>query len=337
MSRCWSSWGSVPRVPSGETFRLPASVVIAGAAATGSQLASILAAFGTQITLVDVAPRIVPGEDELVSRTLADVFRRRGIRVMTGIEGVERIEQVGVERTLFYRFDGGLHPLSAEAILLSTGWLGNLTSLNLPGAGVEIERNYVRVDDHLRTSASHIYAAGDITGRMMLVQSASYEARIAAENAVLGGNAAYRHQIVPHGSFTDPEYASVGLTETAARKVGNMAVAVVPYAELDRAIIDGHTDGFCKLIVERETLRLVGVHVIGEQALEIVHVVAAGMASGMTVHQLAELEIAYPTYTAVVGLAARHIVRELGVMPLAAQWRALGQPGIAEWERSETP
>ena len=268
-----------------------------------------------------------------MSKTLADVFRRRGIRVMTGIEGVERIEQAGMERTLYYRFDGGLHALSAEAILLSTGWLGNLSSLNLPAAGVETERNYVRVDDHLCTSAPHIYAAGDITGRMMLVQSASYEARIAAENAVLGGDAAYRHQIVPHGSFTDPEYASVGLTETAARKVGNVAVAVVPYAELDRAIIDGHTDGFCKLIVERETLRLVGVHVIGEQALEIVHVVAAGMASGMTVHQLAELEIAYPTFTAILGLAARRIARDLGVVSLSPQWRALGRFQGAEWER----
>jgi dihydrolipoamide dehydrogenase len=312
--------------------KLPHSAVVVGGAATGCQLASILAAFGTQVTLLDVAPRIVPGEDEIVSTTLADVFRRRGIRVMTSIDGVDRIEQSGTERTLFYRFDGGLHPLSAEIILLSAGWLGNLTSLNLPGAGVEIERNYVRVDDHLRTSASHIYAAGDITGRMMLVQSASYEARIAAENAVLGGDATYRHQIVPHGSFTDPEYGSVGLTEAAARKAGNVAVAVVPYADLDRAVIDGHTDGFCKLIVDRDTLRLVGVHVIGEQALEIVHVVAAGMASGMTVQQLAELEIAYPTFTAVLGLAARRIARDLGIVSLSPQWRALGRFQGAEWE-----
>ena len=140
---------------------------------------------------------------------------------------------------------------------------------------------------------------------------------------------------MPHGGFTDPEYGSVGLTETQARAQADCVVAVVPYTDLDRAVIDDRTPGFGKLIVSQETHRILGAHVVGEQALEIVHLVAAAMSADMWVEQLAELEIAYPTYTAVVGLAARQIVRELGVMPLAAQWRALGQPGIAEWERSE--
>jgi pyruvate/2-oxoglutarate dehydrogenase complex dihydrolipoamide dehydrogenase (E3) component len=112
-------------------------------------------------------------------------------------------------------------------------------------------------------------------------------------------------------------------------------VAVVPYADIDRARIDGHPTGFCKLIVSSETHRILGAHVLGEQALEVVHLVAAGMAADMWVEHLAELEIAYPTYSAIVGLAARKIVRELGVMPLAAEWRTLGRPHAAEWERSE--
>jgi dihydrolipoamide dehydrogenase len=168
------------------------------------------------------------------------------------------------------------------------------------------------------------------------VQSASYEARIAAENAVLGPGNRFNHFIVPHGGFTDPEYGSVGLTEEQARAAeSDSLVATVRYADMDRAVIDGHPDGFCKLIVSQETHRLLGAHVVGEQALEVVHLVATGMAADMWVEQLAELEIAYPTYSAVVGLAARQIVQELGVMPLAAQWRALGKPHAAEWERSE--
>ena len=170
---------------------------------------------------------------------------------------------------------------------------------------------------------------------MMLVQSASYDARLAAENAVLGAGQPYQRKIVPHGGFTDPEYGSVGLTETQARAQEDCVVAVVPYTDLDRAVIDDRAQGFGKLIVSKETHRILGAHVVGEQALEIVHLVAAAMSAGMQVEQLAELEIAYPTYTAVVGLAARHIVRKLGVMPLAAQWRALGQSHLAEWERSE--
>ena len=99
-------------------------------------------------------------------------------------------------------------------------------------------------------------------------------------------------------------------------------------------MIDGHPDGLCKLIVSRDNHRILGVHVVGEQALEVVHLVAAGITADMWVEQLAEMEIAYPTFAAVVGLAARKIVQDLGVRPLAPQWRNLGQPPAAEWEKS---
>ena len=313
--------------------RMPQSLLIVGGSATGCQLGSIFEAFGAQVTILDVSARILRAEDDLVAQEVTNAFRARGITIVSNIGGVERIERADGQMALFYKYDGGVHRLDAEAILLSTGWLGNLTPLNLGAAGVEVERNYVKVDSYLRTTTPHVYAAGDITGRMMLVQSASYEARVAVENALLGDQRAYEHTIVPHGGFTDPEYAGVGMTEEAARKLGDPAVAVVPYGDMDRAVIDGHSDGFCKLIVDRATRRLLGAHVVGEQAVEIVHVVAAGMAAGMTVEQLAALEIAYPTFTAVLGLAARQIVRELGLTPLAPQWPTLGP--VAEWERTD--
>jgi pyruvate/2-oxoglutarate dehydrogenase complex dihydrolipoamide dehydrogenase (E3) component len=317
---------------------LPKSIIIVGGAATGSQLASIFAAFGSQVTLLDLAPRLMPLEDELVSQTVRAAFEQRGVQVITGIGGIDRIEKTDRALTLHYKHRDQLEQIEAEAIVLAVGWPGNLEALNLAAARVATtERGYIVVDDYLRTSTPHIFAAGDVTGRMMLVQSASYDARVAAENAVLGTGQPYQRQIVPHGGFTDPEYGSVGLTETQARAQEACVVAVVPYADLDRAVIDDRTQGFGKLIVSQENHRILGAHVVGEQALEIVHLVAAAMSADMWVEQLAELEIAYPTYTAVVGLAARQIVRELGVMPLAAQWRALGQPHLAEWERSERP
>jgi pyruvate/2-oxoglutarate dehydrogenase complex dihydrolipoamide dehydrogenase (E3) component len=316
---------------------LPQSIVIVGGAATGSQLTSIFAAFGSQVTLLDLAPRLMPLEDELVSQAVRAAFEQRGVQVITGIGGVDRIEQADRALTLYYQHRDQLEQIEAEAIVLAVGWPGNVESLNLAAANVKTERGYVVVDDYLRTSTPHIFAAGDVTGRMMLVQSASYDARIAAENAVLGAGQPYKRKIVPHGGFTDPEYGSVGLTESQARAQEECVAAVVPYTDLDRAVIDDRTQGFGKLIVSKETHRILGAHVVGEQALEIVHLVAAAMSADMWVEQLAELEIAYPTYTAVVGLAARHIVRELGVMPLATQWRALGKPHLAEWERSETP
>ena len=315
---------------------LPRTVVVVGGAATGCQLASVFAAFGSRVWLLDVAPRVLGGEDGAVSDGVAEAFGRRGIEIVAGIGGIEKIAYENGSLRLFYTKNDEAHTLVAETIVLAVGWPGNVEGLNLEVAGVEVERGHVRVDDALRTSAPHVFAAGDITGRMMLVQSATYEGNLAAEQTVLGGEHSYRHKIVPHGGFTDPEYASVGLTESRARSEGyDCAVAVVPYAELDRGVIDGRTEGFCKLVVDRPTRHVLGAHIVGEQAVEVVQIAATAMRAGMPVEQLADVEFAYPTFTAILGLAARRILRELGLVAVSPRWgipeRTLG----TEWEHSD--
>jgi dihydrolipoamide dehydrogenase len=315
---------------------MPRSIAIVGGAATGCQLATVFQSFGAQVTLLDVAPRLLAGEDRAVSDEIEAAFRQRGIELITGIGGIERIEKRDDGLTLVYKHDDAEQQLDADAILLAVGWPGNADRLNLQAAGVKVERSYIEVDDHLRSSVPHIWAAGDINGRMMLVQSGNAEARVAAENAVLGVERTYVHRIVPHGGFTDPEYGSVGLSEEQAAENHDIAVASVPYADLDRAVIDDRLEGFCKLIVARDTRRILGAHVVGEDAVEVVQIVAAGMAANMRIEQLAELELAYPTFSAIVGLAARQLVRELGVVPLARQWHTLDRLRTAEWERSKS-
>ena len=313
---------------------LPASVVVVGAAATGCQLASVFAAFGSRVSLLDVAPRVLGGEDEVVSRGVAGAFGRRGIEVTTGIGGVEGIEKQEGRLRLHYVHGGETRALETEAVVFAVGWPGNVGALNLDAAGVATERGYVAVDDALRTSAPHVFAAGDLTGRMMLVQSATYEGALAAENAARGAERGYRHAIVPHGGFTDPEYAGVGLTEARAREeVGDedCAVAVVPYADLDRGVIDGRPEGSCKLVVSRSSHLVLGAHIVGEQAVEVVQLAAAAMRGGMPVEGLADLELAYPTFTSIIGLAARRIVRDLD--PAPSHGRTPGR--AAEWEHSE--
>jgi pyruvate/2-oxoglutarate dehydrogenase complex dihydrolipoamide dehydrogenase (E3) component len=164
----------------------------------------------------------------------------------------------------------------------------------------------------------HIFAAGDINGRNMLVPAARHEGRLAAENAMLGTRRRFTHNIVPIGSFTDPEYGSVGLTEAEARDRHDCAVAVVPYEDVPRAVIDGHTVGFCKLVVERDRRYILGAHVLGEYSAEVIQVAAACMAANMRVEQLAELQFSFPTFTEALGMAAQKLVRELGVARVPA-------------------
>ena len=196
---------------------LPSSLAIVGAAATGAQLASVFAAFGSTVTLLELAPRVVPGEDEDVSVALTAGFAANGIEVVTGIGGVDAITRHDRGLRLSYRTGDKSFDLDVESVMLAVGWPGNLDDLRLEEADVATDRGYIKVDDRLQTSVPHIWAAGDITGRMMLVQSATYEGRIAAENAVGDGGRELHHTIVAHGGFTDPEYGSVGLTEAVAR------------------------------------------------------------------------------------------------------------------------
>lgn len=316
---------------------LPRSLVVVGGAATGCQMASIFAAFGTRTWLLDTAERLLSAEDDVVSNGVAQAFAQRGIEVITGIGGIDRIDRHENGLQLHYTHRNAPQSIQADAVLLAVGWVGNIDQLNLAAAGVLHDTRYIVVDGTLQTSAPHIFAAGDITGVMMLVQSGSMQGRVAAENAVLGLGRNTAHQIVPHGGFTDPEYASVGMTERQAALANDCVVAVVSYTDMDRAVIDDRPQGVCKLIVSRQSHQILGAHVVGEQAVEVVQIVAAAMAAGMRVERLAELELAYPTYTAIVGLTARQVVRELGMIPLAPSWRALGQLHIAEWERSAAP
>ena len=299
--------------------QLPASIAVVGGAATGCQLASILEDFGCQVYLLELAPRLIPQEDEDIALALAGAFGKQRMTVITGAQ-TERLEKTDSGIQLHYRKQERPASLTVGAVFFATGWPGNVDSLNLAAAGVVTERSYIPVNDHLQSNVPHIFAAGDINGQSMLVQSARYEGRIAAENAVLGPYRRFTHEIVPSGSFTDPEYASVGLTEAQARQEYDCAVAVVHYDDLLRPVADGHPDGFCKLIVDRRHRYILGAHVIGEYSVEIIQMVAACIASGMRVEQVAELQLAYPTFTEAVGMAAQKLVRELGLAPLPQLW-----------------
>jgi dihydrolipoamide dehydrogenase len=186
--------------------------------------------------------------------------------------------------------------------------------LDLQKAGVETDnRGFIRVDDFLCTSTSNIFAAGDVTGRLMLAPQAIHDGFIAATNAVKGTTMKIPERVAPIGSFTDPEYAQVGLTEAKAHAAHDIVVAKINFDSTTRTIIDGRTDGFCKLIVERQTHEILGCHVVGERAVEIAQVAAVAMAGGMRVDNFAQVPLSFPTYAGVLSRVAANATRQLNL------------------------
>jgi dihydrolipoamide dehydrogenase len=289
-------------------------MLVVGGGATGMQVASIFSAFGTRVELFERGERILSTEDEDVSVAVAASFRARGIVVREAFGTIESFERApGGVRMVFSR-DGVRDSATAALAVIAVGWTANTAGLNLEAAGVETtERGFVRVDEHLRTSAPHVFAAGDVTGRRMLVPQALQQGLVAGTNAVRGPTETTDSSevVAPIGSFTDPEYAQAGLTEATARETHGIVVAVVPFDETTRTIIDGRTSGFCKLIVDRRTRTILGCHVVGEQAVDIVQSAAIAMAAGMRVDDLARVPLSFPTYTGILGRAAAVAARQL--------------------------
>jgi pyruvate/2-oxoglutarate dehydrogenase complex dihydrolipoamide dehydrogenase (E3) component len=293
---------------------VPPSMLVIGGGATGVQLASIFNAFGSEVQLFQAGPRILPTEDEDVSAAVAAAFRRAGIAVREGFGTIESFEKTPSGVRMVFSKEDTRDSAEAAVAVVAVGWVADSAGLNLARAGVETDaRGYVRVDSSLRTSAPHVYAAGDITGRLMLVPQAIEGGLVAATNAVRGATTTPVDLVSPIGSFTDPEYAQVGLTEAKARETHDAVVAVVRFDETTRTIIDGRTAGFCKLIADRATRAILGCHVVGERAVEIVQVVAVAIAAGMRVDDLARVPLSFPTYAAMPGRAAYRAAQQLNL------------------------
>lgn len=308
---------------------VPPSMLVIGGGATGAQVASIFNAFGSRVQLFQSGPRILPTEDADVSAAVAAAFRDSGIVVRENFGRIDSFEKTasGVRMN----FSEGNVQESTEAALavVAVGWTANTEGLSLETAGVELDtRGFVRVDDYLRTSSPHIFAAGDVTGRLMLVPQAIQDGFLAATNAVRGPTTPLATQVSPIGSFTDPEYAQVGLTEAKAREAHDVVTAVVRFDSTTRTIIDGRTFGFCKLVVDRATHSILGCHVVGERAVEITQVAAIAIAAAMRVDELARVPLSFPTYAGILGRVAASAARRLNPN---GRWQVQEAEGFEPW------
>lgn len=291
---------------------LPRRVAVIGAGNTGAQLVTVFSSFGAEVTLLDVAPRVLMSSDAAIAEAVSAAFVEQGIDVRTGIETVTSLERAqDGSIVLQWREADDSRSSTFDAVVMATGWPADVEDLGLENAGIDIERSAIPVDRYFRTVVPHIFAVGDANGRDMLVQAAQFEGEAAAANAVLGANRRTPHHLLPAGGFTDPDYAGVGLTEEQARERDTDCVVVsVPYAGLERAVIDDREVGFLKLIADRRRELILGAHAVGENAIEVIQSVTTAMAAGVDVSTLAGVRFAYPTYSAIIGLAARAVLAE---------------------------
>lgn len=290
----------------------PPSLLVVGAGATGVQVASIFNTFGSRVYVLEVAPRILMTEDVDVSEAVHASLTAAGVHVVAGAGRIERFERGPSGVRVIQATDDGESRMEAAVVVIAAGWGAATSGLHLDAAGVKTDqRGYVQVDSQLQTTAPHIFAAGDVTGRAMVVHEAVREGMLAATNAVLGAGRALPTPVSPIGSFTDPEYASVGLTETAARERHDVVAVTQPFSSLPRPIIDGRTTGFCKLIVDREAHTILGCHIVGERAVELAQLAATAMTAEMSVQQLALIPFSFPTYANALGRAAANAAIEL--------------------------
>jgi pyruvate/2-oxoglutarate dehydrogenase complex dihydrolipoamide dehydrogenase (E3) component len=291
---------------------VPQSMLVIGAGATGAQVASIFNAFGTRIQLFQAGPRILPTEDESVSAEVATQFRAGGIDVHEDFGSIDSFEKTATGIRINFSKDGSRGSAEAALAVIAVGWVANTSGMDLSAAGVELnERGFVKVNEYLQTTTPHIFAAGDVIGGQMLVPQALQGGFIAATNAVQGPCEPFWNEVSPIGSFTDPEYAQVGLTEEKARESHDVLSTIARFDSVARTIIDGHKAGFCKVITDRNTYQILGCHIVGERAVDIAQVAAIAISAKMKVSDFLRIPLSFPTYTGVLVRAVSAAAQEL--------------------------
>jgi dihydrolipoamide dehydrogenase len=292
---------------------VPTSIAILGSGAVGVEFASIFRRFGSEVTILELLPRLVPIEDEAVSAELEKSFRRQGITSHTGARATgarATSDGVTVEAQLA---DGKPLVLSVDYLLVATGRGPVTTGLEAERAGLLLEKGYIKVDAQYRTGVDGISAIGDVITlgagpHPQLAHVSSAEGIIAAERAAGRGVRPLQYDQVPGCTYCDPEIGSVGLTEREAKERGyDVRVGMFPFGVLGRAKMAGETDGFVKIVADKKYDEVLGVHMIGLRATELVAEAAVALRLECTVEELIHTIHAHPTMAEAVGEAAHAV------------------------------
>jgi len=282
---------------------VPQSIIIIGAGAVGIEFAGIYAGFGCEVTVVEMAPNILPLCDSDMQKRMGLALRKQAIKTMAG-STVKEIKRGSLGLEVTVESKGKETILAAEKVLVATGRTPVFNAEELAKAGVEYTRQGISVNDEMETSVPGVYAVGDVTGKWMLAHTASHQGLVAAENAC-GKDEVMNYAAVPGCIFTTPEIAWVGLNEQECAAAGRkVVISKFNFAGNGKALTMGQTDGLVKLIADAETHKVIGCHIMGPHASDLVMEGVVAVRQGLTAEQLAECIHPHPTLSEAVGEAA---------------------------------
>ncbi len=284
---------------------LPASVVIIGGGVIGVEFAQFLVALGTAVTIIEMLPGLVPGVDKEIAALLQKRIVAAGVKVVTGA-AVQKITPGKAQSTVTYTSGGKTETIAAAKVFLTVGRKPDFSLLNIEKAGVRQERGAIVVNEFMETNVPGIYAAGDVVGGIMLAHLASAEGECAVKN-ILGHREAMNYKAVPACVYTSPEVASVGLTEEAAKEKYEIQIGRFPLRGNGKSLVLNETEGLVKVIADRKYGEVLGVHIIGPHATDMIAEAVLGMTMEMTAEELAHAIHPHPTVSEAIMEAAMAI------------------------------
>jgi pyruvate/2-oxoglutarate dehydrogenase complex dihydrolipoamide dehydrogenase (E3) component len=274
---------------------LPTRLAVIGAGPIGCELAQGFARCGSQVTLIGRHPQLLPREDRDAAAIVEQALRRDGVRLLLGAE-VKQARREGADRVLLVEAQGQREEVRADAILVGAGRRPNVEGMNLEAAGVAFDVHGVQVNDHLRTTNRRIYAAGDVCSRYQFTHAADAMARLVIQNALFWGWKKASVLTIPWCTYTDPEIAHVGLYEHEAQARGfRVQNFTQDLARVDRAVLDGETDGFVRVLVKQGSDRILGATIVARHAGDLIALFSFAMTNGLGLKALAATVFPYPT------------------------------------------
>ncbi|MDQ3316151.1 MAG: mercury(II) reductase [Actinomycetota bacterium] len=302
-----------------ELGEVPESVLVVGAGYVALEQGQLLGRLGSRVTLMQRGPRLLKDQEPEVSEAMMEVLRREGIEVLTGVR-IQRAEKTKSGKRLHLTVDGEERVLEGEEILVAAGRKPNVEELGLERVGVELdERGAVRVDGQLQTTNPRVWAAGDVTLGPQYVYVAAHEGALAVDNALSGAGRVLDFSALPGVIFSDPQVATVGLTEEKALEKGiEVETSVLPLETVPRALVNHDALGVIKLVAGASTKRLLGAHIVSENAGDVIYAATLAVRFGLTVSDLADNFAPYLTMSEGLKLAAQAFGRDVSKLSCCA-------------------